>query len=489
MRSLSEGFGYDNLDRLTSYENLAGAISYDYNGNILTKMDASSDQFGYHYNSKKVHAVEKIYGSTISDVEQDIDYNAYNKTNSITEGSNSVLFTYGPDEMRRSMQEYTDGDLVKTTYYQPGYEEEVLDGTVTKQINYISGINGLTAVEINDNGNENLYYICKDHLGSITALLNTDGTVAEEYSYDALGRRRNPADWTYNNIATPTLLNRGYTGHEHLDQFGLINMNGRMYDPLVGRMLSPDNFVQDAMGTQNYNKYSYCINNPLKYKDPSGNLYYGCAPFPKPDPCAADYYAYLGDDATGMSTDGSHGGCSDGESGDGGMTDFDNAMNFLVNSIKAANDDAKTPWIKTAKGEIGVTQSTDPNNPNQTIIGYLNTCTGYTDATSDKIPWCSAFVNWVMGQNGVSGTDNASASSWETWAVGVQTENNQYEYGAIVVEFFNGVCQHVGFAVDKTDQYVTILGGNQGNSPTSVNEANFYYSAGYTFNFYIPSGW
>ncbi|NCU35628.1 RHS repeat-associated core domain-containing protein, partial [Candidatus Falkowbacteria bacterium] len=61
-----------------------------------------------------------------------------------------------------------------------------------------------------------------------------------------------------------------YTGHEHLDEFGLINMNGRMYDPLLGRMLSPDNFVQAPDNSQNFNRYSYAMNNPLVYTDPDG---------------------------------------------------------------------------------------------------------------------------------------------------------------------------------------------------------------------------
>ena len=48
--------------------------------------------------------------------------------------------------------------------------------------------------------------------------------------------------------------------------------NGRMYDPVIGRVLSPDNFVQDPNNAQNYNRYSYCLNNPLKYSDPTGML-------------------------------------------------------------------------------------------------------------------------------------------------------------------------------------------------------------------------
>ena len=70
----------------------------------------------------------------------------------------------------------------------------------------------------------------------------------------------------------PDWLYRGYTGHEHLAEFGLINMNARLYDPVLGRMLSPDNYVNDYFGSQAFNRYSYANNNPLKYTDPSGNI-------------------------------------------------------------------------------------------------------------------------------------------------------------------------------------------------------------------------
>ncbi len=67
---------------------------------------------------------------------------------------------------------------------------------------------------------------------------------------------------------------RGYTGHEMLPKFALINMNGRMYDPVLGRMLSPDNYVQNPNNAQNYNRYTYVLNNPLKYTDPSGEKWW-----------------------------------------------------------------------------------------------------------------------------------------------------------------------------------------------------------------------
>ena len=84
--------------------------------------------------------------------------------------------------------------------------------------------------------------------------------------------------WGQQTVTTNTLnFHRGYTGHEHLSQFALINMNGRMYDPLLGRFLSPDPFVQLPDFSQNFNRYSYCLNNPLVYVDPDGEFLLGYA--------------------------------------------------------------------------------------------------------------------------------------------------------------------------------------------------------------------
>ncbi|QIB64759.1 RHS repeat domain-containing protein [Kineobactrum salinum] len=92
--------------------------------------------------------------------------------------------------------------------------------------------------------------------------------VVERYSYDAWGLRRNPETWEQ--AAITSLEKRGYTGHEHLDDVGMIHMNGRVYSPSLGRMLSPDPVTQAPENAQNYNRYSYAFNNPLTYTDPSG---------------------------------------------------------------------------------------------------------------------------------------------------------------------------------------------------------------------------
>jgi len=120
-----------------------------------------------------------------------------------------------------------------------------------------------------------MYYATTDNLGSINMIFKPDGSVVSDLSYDAWGRRRNVQDWTYSNIAPCTITDRGYTMHEHLDNFNLINMNGRAYDPLLAQFLSPDPFVQDPANAQSYNRYSYCLNNPLKFVDPTGySTYY-----------------------------------------------------------------------------------------------------------------------------------------------------------------------------------------------------------------------
>ena len=131
--------------------------------------------------------------------------------------------------------------------------------------------------------------------GSLAAVVH--GNTVERLSYDPWGRRRNTTNFGYDNVSHT--FDRGYTLHEHYDGFDLINMkftlsersaklclstaercelggaNGRLYDPVLGRMLSPDIVVQDEQNSQAYNRYSYCFNNPLRFTDPSGYVVRG----------------------------------------------------------------------------------------------------------------------------------------------------------------------------------------------------------------------
>jgi len=203
-----------------------------------------------------------------------LTYTAFHKAKYIDNSSNQHLdILYGVDQQRIRTQFYDAGSSLpqKTKYFAASYEKEITPRS-TREINYINTPYGVLAAYIRLNNTENMYYLYKDHLGSITAITNATGTVVERRSFDAWGRMRNPDDWSYINIPPMTILERGYTGHEHLEAFGLINMNGRMYDPLIGRMLSPDPYVPNTTNSQDYNRYTYVRNNPLKYTDPDGEF-------------------------------------------------------------------------------------------------------------------------------------------------------------------------------------------------------------------------
>jgi RHS repeat-associated protein len=138
----------------------------------------------------------------------------------------------------------------------------------------------LSAIYVEDEGNGQLYYAYTDYLGSLTALSDVDGEVVERQAFDPWGNRRDPDDWA-SLITTPVshITGRGYTMHEHLDGFSLINMNGRVYDPQIARFLSPDPILQQPDYWLNYNRYGYCLNNPLIYTDPSGYTWKIFEPF------------------------------------------------------------------------------------------------------------------------------------------------------------------------------------------------------------------
>lgn len=267
---LTESFSYDNLNRLTGSQ-VTGAglmsVTYSPDGNINTKTDAGS----YTYDPSQQNAVTAITGNngTISLSDQVIAYNGNNLATRIEEDNSAYAIYYNPLKQRIKTVCTTVGSPAITKYYSGSYEKTITGSTVT-ETHYVSSPTGLVAILVKQGTAVQTYYVETDHLGSVTGIINTDKTYASSASYDAWGRRRNPSDWSYNNIPTPVITDRGFTGHEHLDRFGLINMNGRMYDPVAGRFLGVDPVVQAPDYSQSYNGYSYCWNNPLKYTDPSG---------------------------------------------------------------------------------------------------------------------------------------------------------------------------------------------------------------------------
>ena len=145
---------------------------------------------------------------------------------------------------------------------------------------YISYITGLATICVRRNGVDSMYYVHLDRLGSYTHITDSSKQVIRALHFDPWGNVKNDANWLAfdsttlsGNLAGAFRFSRGFTGHEHYAELKIINMNGRLYDPVIARFFSPDNFVQAPEFTQSYNRYSYCLNNPLQYTDPSGESF------------------------------------------------------------------------------------------------------------------------------------------------------------------------------------------------------------------------
>ncbi|MDP3643923.1 MAG: RHS repeat-associated core domain-containing protein [Bacteroidota bacterium] len=208
--------------------------------------------------------------------DQTATYTSFEKVSTLTEGVYSATFIYNSDNQRAKMTVTQSGNTILTRWYiGNSYIKEVVGG-VTKEYNFIGGdVYTAPVVAVIQSGTITYYYLLRDHLGNITHQVNTSNTVVAEYNFDAWGRRRSADDWSYTMDANDLALfaDRGFTGHEHLSLFNLVNMNGRLYDPLIGRFLNADPYVQIPDYSQNFNRYSYCINNPLKYNDQEGEWF------------------------------------------------------------------------------------------------------------------------------------------------------------------------------------------------------------------------
>jgi RHS repeat-associated protein len=203
----------------------------------------------------------------------------------------TVSFAYGPEHQRiKEQSDIAAGapgqSAAGTTWFLNGedgvdltYEKEVFASGLVEHRHYLNlaglvfGIRTTRAGVLNGAPATSGRYLHHDHLGSLVAVTDEGGTVVERLAYDPWGKRRLPdgnADPLGQLIGQQT--SRGFTMHEHLDRLGAINMNGRIYDPTIGRFLSADPFIQSPSNLQSYNRYSYVLNNPLAYTDPSGHF-------------------------------------------------------------------------------------------------------------------------------------------------------------------------------------------------------------------------
>ena len=258
----AESFEYDVLDRLTSAKNgnvVETSVKYSANGNISYKTNVGNYEYGL-----KPHAVMSVENPNgiIPSATLTTQFNEIGKVCSIEDGNTlqSLRVEYGPDFQRWISRLYRNKENITRIYFDD--YEKTFDSAGIHEFYYL---NDYVICKRDDEGEFKYYFVNKDNLGSIVNAYDFNGEKVFDATYDAWGKQT----VTLNKIG----LYRGYCGHEMLNDFDVVNMNGRLYDPVLGRFFSPDNYVQMPDNSQNFNRYSYCLNNPLKYTDPSGEIF------------------------------------------------------------------------------------------------------------------------------------------------------------------------------------------------------------------------
>jgi len=273
----SESFGYDSLNRLSSVTQgpLTGKNTFDGYANATTIGYAAEMTYAdsdHPYNLTDWIPDDDTF---LRDRTLAITYAASGKPRTIYETGVKATISYAGDDERIKMVIDSSGTTILTRLYIDGcYDEDInASGTKTQRLYLGGGYYDAPMVYVKEgDGDWTLHNIGRDYLGSILYVADVAGNIEYTYGYDAWGRSRDVEDLEpLTREKTPRyFLGRGYTGHEYLPWFALYNANARLYDPLLGRFLSPDPYVQAPDFTQNFNRFAYCLNNPLKYTDESG---------------------------------------------------------------------------------------------------------------------------------------------------------------------------------------------------------------------------
>lgn len=297
----SSAYTYDSLDRVEDWQYQSATSSdadhwtYDGIGNITY----SQKYGGYQYNTNALGGAELTgtdhFGAISHDQngritdkgDQQYLWTSFGKPHSLDSMSVAQQFSYGPDRARYQQWEHNTGTdaYQRTTQYVGKLYEKITTTragvNTTQRKHYLFAGGDMVAVHTRygeDDGaattSAQTRYFHKDALGSVTAITDQRANIIAQYRYSPFGEQievpvADPLGGAYSTGLEP-ITTRGYTGHEHLAALNLIHMNGRVYDPVLARFLSADPNIQAPNNGQNYNRYSYVLNNPLKYSDPSG---------------------------------------------------------------------------------------------------------------------------------------------------------------------------------------------------------------------------
>ena len=341
--AVGDTFSYDAIGRLTQYivnapgmPNLQRTVNVQYNalGMTLYKSDVGDYAYGVQATAGvRPHALQGINGAVPANYGYDangnlisasagkysvISYTSFNLPDSNTgaqgpSGTPKYTWQYDENHQRIKEIEFSSAGSRTTWEIHPdnqgglAFESETSSGQPTPFNRHYLSVGGVSIGvlvskgALPDPGAGNappvigdvtlvkVEYWHKDQLGTLLSTTDHFANITRRYAYDPFGKRRQTngaydsfgtliVDWTTN---TNSGTDRGYTGHEHLDDLGIIHMNGRIYDPTLGRFMQGDPFIQDPFNLQNYDRYGYCFNSPIGCSDPTGHCFLGCFWQPK----------------------------------------------------------------------------------------------------------------------------------------------------------------------------------------------------------------
>jgi len=279
LNSITHSYTYDNLDRLLTAQGVgtnpySQNYTYDRIGNITYKSDVGS--YNYTYSSRP-HAVNYTTGTMNINLQYDANGNmtqravsggitldlTYNYDNKPTlirkDGADHISFTYDGNGQR--VKKYNYATLQTVLYFGGSYE--LRNGV---EVFHLFAGNKRVA-SIRSDAKSQFYHA--NHLGSASVISDQNGDRKERIEYFPFGTYRESIDY---DPAFPD-VNYTFTDQEDDDELGLYNYGARLYDPLLGRFISPDRLAPDPGDSQALNRYTYCLNNPLIYVDPSGEYW------------------------------------------------------------------------------------------------------------------------------------------------------------------------------------------------------------------------
>lgn len=437
---ITEIFGYDDLNRLESADtNTSGRTltqDYDDHGNILFKqsdiagdMDVTSYSYPTSTNphrlaSANIDGISNIFTydsagnitlyNAASGDDTYIDYDKASHVTKITVGDSSSdptptardEFWHGPDGQRFLRKaSWMDGSTLEVswTLYMLGGTFEEVHPDHDSAVNYTQRILVTDKVQHQyikypSSSTTVIDYVHRDHLGNIVARSNESGSVVSSVDFDPFGRQRGTL-WDRDASASEisdladgedSFSARGYTDHEMLNRTGFIHMNGRVFDPRLGRFIQPDPIVGSPTASQNYNRYAYVFNNPLSFTDPSGfdcsNEETNCS-----SPISTDGTSESARGRGWETIAGSSSGPSSGNSGDSRTVSV-NGIETTVNEIIAELSSRGTDVYATENGyvvadtwggdEISVFGS---SRPTESVFDFNNTVLGIESASVSEI--------------------------------------------------------------------------------------------------------